>query len=211
MNHAAPWGWLTLFLLGAYHGINPGMGWLFAVALGMQQNSGQAVIRCLAPLALGHALAIGVAVALSGLIQIVLPRQYLKIAVAGALLALGVYKLVRSRHFRWGGMQVGFADLTTWSFLMASAHGAGLMVLPVVLVLTSAHAEHHMQASSFQDPLTGILATLVHTIGYLAVTAMIALVVYKSVGLALLRKAWLNFDLVWAVALIITGCFALTL
>src|SRR5690349_10966522 len=152
MNHGATWGWLTLFLLGAYHGINPAMGWLFAVALGMQQNSTQAVVRSLAPIALGHAIAIGFAVLLGALLQIVLPSLYLKVTVAGALLALGLYRIVRSRHFRWGGMQVGFRELTIWSFLMASAHGAGLMVLPVVLALPAASAAaHHVHGSRFQD------------------------------------------------------------
>ncbi len=207
MAHA--WGWSTLFLLGAYHGINPGMGWLFAVALGMQEKSARAVVRSLVPIALGHAMAIGAVVLLAGLLQIVLPLQYLKIVVAAALLALGLYKIVRSRHFGWGGMRVGFRELAIWSFLMASAHGAGLMVLPIVLGLNSAPAAHHLHANSVQDPTTGILATLVHTLGYLTVTAAVALVVYQWLGLALLRKAWFNLDLVWAVALIATGCLAL--
>lgn len=199
----------TLFLLGAYHGINPGMGWLFAVALGMQEQSAKAVLRALAPIALGHALAIGVVVLLAGLVQIVLPLQYLRIAVATALIGLGLYKIVRKRHFRWGGMKVGFTELTVWSFLMASAHGAGLMVLPVMLGLPSAPPGHHPHANSLQDPVTGIWATLVHTLGYLTFTAAVALVVYKWLGLALLRKAWVNLDLVWAIALITTGCIAL--
>ncbi|MBV9304424.1 MAG: hypothetical protein JOY62_06065 [Acidobacteriaceae bacterium] len=205
---AHSWGWPALFLLGAYHGINPGMGWLFAVAVGMQQNSAQAVVYSLVPIALGHALAIGVAVLIGALLQIVLPLLYLKIAVGAALVALGVYRVVRSHHFRWGGMQMGFRELAIWSFLMASAHGAGLMVLPLVLTLPPMPAAHHAHMGRFGDPLTAILATLVHTIGYLTLTGAVALVVYQSLGLALLRKAWLNFDLVWAVALIATGCFA---
>src|SRR5258708_2126220 len=184
------WSWPTLFLLGAYHGINPGMGWLFAVALGMQEKSSKAVVRSLAPITLGHALAIGVVIGLAGLLRIVLPLNSLKIAVAAGLVALGVYRLVRNRHFRWVGMQVGFGELTLWSFLMASAHGAGFMVLPVVMALpaSSAAAAHHMHMHStgLQDPLTGLLATLVHTLGYLTFTAVIALVVYHKVGLALL-------------------------
>jgi hypothetical protein len=171
----------TLFLLGAYHGINPGMGWLFAVALGMQEHSAQAVLRALAPIALGHALAIGVVVLLAGLVQIVLPLQYLTIAVATALIALGLYKIVRNRHFRWGGMKVGFAELTVWSFLMASAHGAGLMVLPVVLGLPSP-AGYHLHVNSFQDPLTGIWATLVHTLGYLTFTRRLLLLFTSGSG-----------------------------
>ena len=207
------WSWPTLFLLGAYHGINPGMGWLFAVALGMQENSARAVVRSLVPISVGHALAIGVVIGLAGLLRIVLPLNYLKVVIAAALVTLGVYRLVRNRHFRWVGMQVGFGELTLWSFLMASAHGAGFMVLPVVMGLPplSIAAGHHMHTAGFQDPLTGLAATLVHTLGYLTFTALIALLVYKKLGLALLRKGWFNLDLVWAVALIVTGFVALAI
>jgi hypothetical protein len=194
------WRWATLFLLGAYHGINPGMGWLFAVALGMQEKSSRAVLRSLLPISLGHAIAIGVVVLIAGIIQMILPLKYVKIAVAAALITLGVYRIIRSRHFRFGGMQVGFRQLTVWSFLMASAHGAGLMVLPVVMPMTPEH--HHAG-------MTGIGATLVHTAGYLVVTATVALIVYRKLGLALLRTTWLNLDLVWAVALIATGVVAM--
>ena len=205
------WGWSTLFLLGAYHGVNPGMGWLFAVALGMQEKSASAVYRSLVPITVGHALAIGAVILLAGVVRIVLPLGYVKIAVAGALLSLGAYRIVRQRHFRWGGMQVGFRDLTIWSFLMASAHGAGLMVLPVVLGMSAAAAPagSHMHVSA--DPMTGVWATLVHTLGYLTLTAAVALVVYQKLGLALLRKAWFNLDLVWAIALIVTGLIALAM
>jgi hypothetical protein len=207
------WSWPTLFLLGAYHGINPGMGWLFAVALGMQENSARAVVRSLVPITVGHALAIGVVIGLAGLLRIVLPLNYLKVVIAAALVTLGVYRLVRNRHFRWVGMQVGFGELTLWSFLMASAHGAGFMVLPVVLGLPSLSmaAGHHGHMAGLQDPLTGLAATLVHTLGYLTFTALIALVVYQKLGLALLRKGWFNLDLVWAVALIVTGLVALAI
>jgi hypothetical protein len=203
------WGWPALFALGAFHGINHGMGWLFAVALGMQEKSIRAVIKSLLPITLGHAFAIAIVLLLAGFIQVVLPLNYVKISVAGTLVALGVYRIVRSRHFQWGGMQVGFAGLTFWSFLMASAHGAGLMVLPVVLKMPpmGAAAGHHLHA--FQDPLTGVTATLVHTAGYLTVTAATAVLVYQKFGLALLRTAWVNLDIMWAFALMATGCLAL--
>jgi hypothetical protein len=150
-----------------------------------------------------------VVVALAGLIQIVLPLGYVRIVVACALISLGVFRLVRRKHFAWGGMQVGFRDLTFWSFLMASAHGAGLMVLPIVLHATPAGHDHHMDMAADAGDWTGVAATLVHTLGYLSVTALIALLVYRKFGLALLRKGWFNLDLVWAVALIVTGCVAL--
>jgi hypothetical protein len=203
------WGWPALFLLGAYHGINPGMGWLFAVARGMQEHATSAVTRALVPITLGHALSIGLVVALAGLIQIVLPLGYVQIVVAFALISLGIFRIVRRRHFAWGGMQVGFRDLTFWSFLMASAHGAGLMVLPIVLHAAPPGHEHHMPMAAGTGAGTGIAATLIHTLGYLSVTALIALLVYRKFGLSLLRQGWFNLDLVWAVALIVTGCVAL--
>jgi len=196
--------WCTLFLLGAYHGVNPGMGWLFAVARGMQEHRTRAVAWSLPPIALGHALSIGAVVLIAGLAQVALPLTYIRIGVAVALVGLGAYKLIRSRHFRWGGMQVGFRELTVWSFLMASAHGAGLMVLPVVLA--GPHA-HHQAAS--QGAASGVWATLIHTLGYLGVTTLVALLVYQKLGLAMLRQSWFNLDLIWAIALVLTGFVAL--
>ena len=153
----------------------------------------------LPPIALGHALSIGVVVLFAGLAQVAVPLPAIRIGVAVALVGLGVYKLVRSRHFRWGGMQVGFRELTIWSFLMASAHGAGLMVLPVVLA--GPHAHHHVAS--------GVWATLIHTLGYFTVTSAVALLVYQKFGLAMLRRSWINLDLIWAIALVVTGFIAL--
>ena len=196
--------WPTLFLLGAYHGINPGMGWLFAVARGMQEHRARAVAWSLPPIVLGHALSIAVVVLIAQLMQVALPLNYIRICVATVLVGLGVYKVVRSRHFRWGGMQVGFRELTIWSFLMASAHGAGLMVLPVILA--GPHAHHH---ATSQGAAGGIWATLVHTLGYFSMTTAAALLVYHKVGLAMLRRSWFNLDLIWAIALVVTGAIAL--
>src|ERR1700741_959497 len=138
--------WQGVALLGAYHGINPGMGWLFAVALGMQQGSARGVWRALPPIALGHAASVGIVLVTAALAGLVLPLDALKALVALTLTTLGFYRLWRHRHPRYGGMQVGFRDLTVWSFLMASAHGAGLMVLPFVMpvpaALSAAGHEH---------------------------------------------------------------------
>lgn len=218
MSETTTWPWVALLLLGAYHGINPGMGWLFAVALGMQEKSSRAVWRALVPISVGHAVAIGVVVALAGLFQAVLPLNILKIGVAVVLFGFGVYHLVRHRHPRWGGMQVGFVDLTIWSFLMASAHGAGLMVLPVLFRMGGGDSiadppvsMHHVHMAAMGGSATNLSAVLVHTLGYLVVTGFVAWVVYEKLGLALLRKAWLNLDLIWAVALVVTGCFVLVI
>ena len=204
--------WLML-LLGAYHGINPGMGWLFAVALGMQEQKGSAVARALVPIALGHALAIGCVVLGAALLGMALPREAIRYPVAALLFGLGIYSLVRHHHPRWVRMQVGFRDLTVWSFLMASAHGAGLMLLPVLLgsraVEAADHAVGHPHMSAAASPLAALLATAVHTAAYLAVTGIIAWVVYSKFGLAILRKAWLNLDLVWAAALVVSSVVTL--
>ena len=206
--------WLML-LLGAYHGLNPGMGWLFAVALGMQEQKWSAVARSLVPIAIGHALAIGSVVLAAALLGMTLPLTVIRYFVAAVLVGLGIFCLLRHWHPRWVRMQVGFCDLTFWSFLMASAHGAGLMVVPVLLASTTVEAQsrmaghHHMSATA--SPLAGMLATGVHTIAYLAVTGLIAWVVYRKLGLALLRKAWFNFDLLWATALVATGLITLLL
>ena len=185
------------------------MGWLFAVALGLQREGRRAVWAALGPLAAGHALAIGGALAAAGLVGLVVPLAVLRWATAGLLVGLGLYRLVRSRHLTFGGMQVGARELAIWSFLMASAHGAGLMMLPLVMPSASAtHAFH--QASAMPIALAtvqwgSIWATLVHTAGYLFVTGLIAVIVYEKVGVRFLRKAWVNLDLVWAIALVITG------
>ena len=127
------WPWLAVFGLGMFHGINPAMGWLFAVALGLQEQRRAAVFRALPPIALGHALSIGIIIAVVLLARVTVPHRTLKIAAAAILFAFGLYRLLRSRHPNWVGMRVGFGDLTLWSFVMASAHGAGLMLVPFFL------------------------------------------------------------------------------
>src|SRR5438309_7406106 len=204
--------WLML-LLGAYHGVNPGMGWLFAVALGMQEQKGSAGARARVAIGLGHALSFGSVFVAAAFLGMALPPEAIRYPVAAVLFGLGIFSLVRHYHPRWVRMQVGFRDLTVWSFLMASAHGAGLMVVPVLLGSNTVEAHGriagHNYISPTASPLAGMLATGVHTVAYLAVTGLLAWVVYRKLGLALLRKAWFNFDLVWAAALMATGLVTL--
>ena len=207
MSHAGSWGWPALLLLGAYHGINPGMGWLFAVALGMQEQRRAAVAWALVPITLGHALAIAVAIGVAGVLGMVVSLGHLKLMVAAALFAFGGYRFIRHRHPKGGGMRVGFRDLTLWSFLMASAHGAGLMVLPVLFGLSA--GEHGGHAAGAQSLPVASLAVGIHTAGYLAVTALVAAIIYEKIGLAVLRQAWVNMDLIWAGALLFTGLLTL--
>lgn len=201
-----------MLLLGALHGINPGMGWLFAVALGMQRQRRSAVWRALLPLAGGHAAAIAVAALLVGLAGLAISLDGMKWIVAAVLLGVGVSKLLRARHPRWGGMAVDDWQVGVWSFLMASAHGAGLMAAPFLLRLSrpvsgAAHAAH--AAGMLSDvphvPVAGLQFAVVHTIGYLLVTGIIAVIVYERLGLRLLTRAWFNVDRLWAGALIATA------
>jgi hypothetical protein len=240
MTHDMSTPWLVLLGLGAFHGINPGMGWLFAVALGLQERRRHGVLAALLPLGLGHALAVAAALVVALLVGAIVPLQYLRWVVAGILIPLGISRLVRHRHPRWASMRVGIGRLTLWSFLMASAHGAGLMVVPVFLGMSAssaAMAHHHMGSmlqtgvsitspsstsdetvapdtttfSSTTGASVALLATGLHALGYLLVTAFVALLVYEKLGLELLRKAWFNLDLLWAISLIATGLIGVLL
>ena len=193
------------------------MGWLFAVALGLQEQKRTAVFRALPPMVLGHALSIAIIIGAVLLARISLPHSALKIVAAAILFAFGLYRVLRSRHPNWVGMRVGFGDLTLWSFIMASAHGAGLMLVPFLLPSPAAGESHHhdthqMHAwafANFSAPSLLIASVVVHTLGYLVATALVAIVVYEKLGVAILRRAWFNIDLVWMLALMITGVFIL--
>jgi hypothetical protein len=209
------WSDLTVLLLGAGHGINPGMGWLFAVALGLQEGSGRAVWRALPPLAAGHAGAVALALMTAYVIGRVVPLGYLQWLVAVLLVSLGLYKLARHRHPRLHGMRVSARQIATWSLLMATAHGAGLMVVPFAMSngsqpMPDEHVGHaaHMMLASGGGAMTGFGgfgALLLHTAGYLLVTALVALLIYRKFGLRFLRTGWINLDLIWGMALIVTG------
>jgi hypothetical protein len=203
--------WTMLMTLGVFHGINPGMGWLFAVALGMQERRRGAVLRALVPLGAGHALAVAGAVGAALAIGFVIPLGWLRWPIASVLISLGVLRFFRHRHPRWAGMRVSMGRLTMWSFLMASAHGAGLMVVPLFMGMsgTGEHAHHMPTAGAGAG--TAFFAIVLHSVGYLAVTAFIAVVVFERIGVGILRRAWFNLDLIWSAALIATGTLTLML
>jgi hypothetical protein len=200
------WPWLALVLLGVYHGINPAMGWLFAVALGLQRRSRNAVLGALVPIAIGHEASIAVVVALIAATQVLAISDLVRPVGAVALILFGLWKLRKPlSHPRWVGMRVSQRDLVVWSFLMSSAHGAGLMLFPIILGLPSvAHPE---------DPIpTGVqdlAAVFLHTAAMLITMGAIAVVVYERLGVAVLRRAWVNMDAIWAVAVVTAGVVTL--
>jgi hypothetical protein len=203
----------AIVLMGAFHGINPGMGWLFAVALGMQERRLGAVWRALIPLTLGHGLATCVVVLIAVVAGVAVPPTSFKLPVAITLGALGVYRLIRHSHITGGGMRVGWSGLTAWSFLMATCHGAGLMVLPIFLGMVAPveGAICHAPPSVSTNATMAVTSTLAHGAGYLMVTAAAAWVVFTKLGVGILQRAWVNLDLIWAVALIATGLLTLVL
>src|SRR5215212_8039039 len=192
------WPWVTLVALGAYHGLNPAMGWLFAVSRGMQERSRRAVVRSLLPIAIGHELALVVVAAVVLLAAEVVDPGALHVAAAAVLLAFGIFRFVRPRaHPRWTTMRVNGRELTLWSFLMSSAHGAGLIVAPVLIGIRSASAS-----------ADGVGLAL-HVAAMVLVMGVVAVLVYDRLGVAVLRKAWLNTDQLWAAAFVVAAVITL--
>lgn len=199
------WPWLTLAGLGAFHGLNPAMGWLFAVALGQQRSSRRVVLVALLPIALGHAMAVAVAVAAVLAVGVVVDLGGIRLGAALLLVGWALYHAVYGhRHRVRFGMRTGMAGLAVWSFLMASAHGAGLMLVPVLipLSLTASPAREHTASGSLAASLA---AVAVHTLAMLVVTGGIAVVVHQWLGLAFLRRGWINFDWLWTGALVVAA------
>jgi hypothetical protein len=211
---SAWWPWDVLILLGAYHGLNPGMGWLFAVARGLQERRRSAVWESFLPIAIGHEAAIGVIVVLVVVAQFLVAPEALRIVGAAVLFGFALYRLWRrTAHPRGFGMRIGPRGLFGWSFLMSSAHGAGLMLVPILLRLTSSGGGPQdmtliAYTASF-SPWRGLAAATLHTVALLIVMALVAIVVYERVGVAFLHRAWFNVDLLWTVTLLIAGVITL--
>jgi hypothetical protein len=209
--------WLTLAGLGAYHGVNPAMGWLFAVSRGMQERSRRAVLRSLVPIAIGHELSIALVAALVVGLSVVADSSTLRIVASAALLLFGVFRFVKPRaHFRWTSMRVSDRELTVWSFLMSTAHGAGLMVAPVLIGLDGSLDRAHVRAHDQADLGllggslgVGAIGIALHVVAMLAVMGLVAVLVYDRLGLKVLRTAWINTDQLWAGAFVLAAVITL--
>jgi hypothetical protein len=201
------WAWLALVGLGAFHGLNPAMGWLFAVALGLHQQDRRVVWLSVVPIALGHALSVVVLAAAFFWAGLIIDARIVRIGAGLVLIGWALY------HWRYGhrhrvrfGMQTGLLGLGVWSFLMATAHGAGLMLWPVLMPLCIAAASEPDGAGPLATAIIGIG---VHTLAMLVTTTVVAVAVYEWVGLEILRRAWINVDLVWTFALVAAGAWLL--
>lgn len=205
------WALVAFAGLGAYHGLNPAMGWLFAVSNGLQQGERRAVVRSLAPIAVGHELSLLVVVGIVLAAGAAVSTEALHIGAAVVLLSFGVFRFLKPRaHFRWTSMRVSSRELGVWSFLMATAHGAGLMVAPVVIGSeVAARADDHHMPSSGGSLLTDGVGLTLHVGAMVLVMGTLALVVYEHLGVEILRKAWVNTDRIWAAAFVFAAAFTL--
>jgi len=215
VSHGA--AWLTLIGLGAYHGVNPAMGWLFAVSRGMQERSRRAVLRSLVPIAIGHEMSIALVAALVVGLEVVTDSSTLRMVAAAVLFGFGIFRFVKPRaHFRWTSMRVSDRELTLWSFLMSTAHGAGIMVAPVLIGLqgtvdrSGAKAHDQADLGLLNASLgVGAVGIALHVAAMLAVMGVVAIVVYERLGLKVLRTAWLNTDRLWAAAFVLAAFITL--
>jgi hypothetical protein len=199
------WPWLALAGLGLFHGLNPAMGWLFAVALGMHRRSIRVVGAALLPIAVGHALSVGLVLALVFAFGLMVDHRVLHLGGAALLVGWGAWLIaVGHKGAPIVGMRTGYLGLGLWSFLMASAHGAGLMLVPVLLPICTPHGLGEARLAPDTIGLA-LAAVALHSAVMLATIAAVSLSVYRWVGVGFLRRAWINLDLVWAFALIVAG------
>jgi hypothetical protein len=205
------WPWLALVVLGLFHGINPAGGWLFAVALGLNRASQRVVLLSILPIAAGHVLAVGAVLFAALALGIAIDSAVLRTLIAALLIGWGLWHLAYGYRQRLVvGMQTGLVGLGLWSFLMANAHGAGFMLVPVMLPICGEIAPDGRYAMSDIFPVT--LAVLsIHSAAMLAAIAAISVAVYKWIGVGFLRRGWINLDWIWAGALIACGLGMLVL
>lgn len=211
------WGQLAaLGALGAFHGLNPAMGWLFSVARGMQERSRRVLLTSLPPIAAGHLASVAIVAAVVSATESVLAGNVVAITGGVLLVGFGLWRLLSERHFRWAGMRLSTGQLAGWSFLMSSAHGAGLMLLPVLATTTVAgHMAHETPTTRLDGTpaaaLEGLAAAGVHTLAMFAVMAACAIAVYEFVGVNVLRRAWFNMDRLWAAVMVAAGALTIAL
>ncbi len=203
------WQWFALAGLGVFHGVNPAMGWLFAVALGLHRESRAVVLTSLLPIAVGHAASVALVALLAMAAGVAVDRQLIQIVTGMLLIGWAIYHKLARHRVRFG-MRVSYLGLAGWSFLMASSHGAGLMLIPFLMPLEAvAHEGHHF---GLGDSLSMALAAVaVHSLAMLATTGAVAITVYDWIGIAILRRAWINMDRLWTLTLVVTGLLLLAM
>jgi hypothetical protein len=207
--------WLAVVASGLYHGANPGMGWPLAVSAGLMERSSRALVAALWPLTVGHMLAmLVVTLPFSLLVSIVQWQRQIQIAASLLVIAFGIFRLVNRRHPR-ALVRIPPTELGLWSFAMAIAHGAGLMLVPIYLGLCRATDvdKGHEAAGALINANLGmaLLVSVAHSVAMIAAGGLSAWLVYRYLGLRFVSRSWFNLDATWAVSLILVGSLALSL
>ena len=215
MDWAPAWLWLAVVVSGLYHGVNPGMGWPLAVSAGLMEKSSRALLAALWPLAAGHLLAmLLVLLPFALLIALVEWRHQIQLGASLLVIGFGIFRLVDRRHPR-ALARIPPTQLALWSFAVAVAHGAGLMLVPIYLGLCRASGSDkgHEAAETLMNANLAMaaLVSVVHAIAMVAAGGCSAWLVYRYLGLKFLSRSWFNLDTAWASSLILVGAIALVL
>ena len=200
------WPWLALAGLGLFHGLNPAMGWLFAVALGLHRGNRRTVLLSLVPITVGHAAAVAAALVAVLALGLVIDHTALLRLAALVLIGWAAWHALYGHQRRVRvGMQTGLLGLVLWSFLMASAHGAGLMLIPVLAPICGSAPPG---GATLGVPLA-LAALGVHSAAMLSAITAVSLIVYDWAGVDFLRRGWINVDLIWVTVLATCGVILL--
>lgn len=204
--------WLAVVASGLYHGVNPGMGWPLAVSAGLMERSPRALLAALGPLTIGHLLAMAVVILpFALLVTLVAWQQPIRIGASLLVIGFGVYRLVNRRHPR-ALARIRPTQLGLWSFAVAMAHGAGLMLVPVYLGLCRAAGSDQAAGTLIGSDLgMGVLVAVVHSLAMVAAGGAFAWLVYRTLGLKAVARSWFNLDVVWAGSLVLVGGLSLAL
>jgi hypothetical protein len=213
LSTTTAWLWLAVVASGLYHGLNPGMGWPLAVSAGLLEKSPRAVFLALLPLSAGHVLAILVMLLpFALLLALVEWQREIRVGAALIVIGFGVFRFLERRHPRVLA-RIPPAQLALWSFAIAIAHGAGLMLVPIYLGLCATPAHGHEATGPLVEASLGmaILVSMVHVAATMAAGGCLAWLVYRYLGLKFVSKSWFNLDASWAISLVLVGAVALAL
>ena len=204
--------WWAVILSGLYHGVNPGMGWPLAVSAALMEQKRAALPKALGLLAIGHLLAmLAILLPFSMMLFLVEWESNIRIGAGLIVVAMGVYLMIKRRHPRILA-RVHPARLGLWSFLAANAHGAGLMLVPLFLGICAIDADAgHKAAETLMrgNVPTAFAVAITHTLAMTTAGGIVAIIIYKWLGLRFLSKTWFNLDLVWAISLVLVGLFGI--
>jgi len=209
-----PWLWLAVVASGLYHGVNPGMGWPLAVSAGLMERSPRALVMALWPLTVGHLVAMLLMILPFALLITLLEwQQQIQIGASLLVIAFGVFRLANRRHPR-ALARIRPTQLGLWSFVVAIAHGAGLMLLPIYLGLCRASdldRGHEAAGTLINANLSmAVVVSVIHSLAMIMAGGFLAWLVYRYLGLKFVSRSWFNLDATWAFSLILVGALSLS-